>query len=73
MGPSRPGPTGREERRERLVHLLNRLSVPLTMTAADLAERRRLTAEALTEAGIRPPDVARLVDLAFPSRPEEVP
>jgi hypothetical protein len=62
----RPGPTGREERRERLVRLLNRLSVPLAMAEADREERRRMTAAALFAAGIRPAEVARLVDLAFP-------
>ena len=69
----RPGPTARAPGRERLVHLLNRLSVPLSMAAADREERRRLTARALLDAGIGPPDVARLVDLAFPPASEQAP
>jgi len=71
MRPWRPGPTGRAPGRERLVHLLNQLSVPLSSaTTAGLPERRRVTARALLEAGLRPAEVARLVDLAFPLAPE---
>ena len=67
----RPGPTGRALGRERMVRLLNDLSVPLAATATAVEERRRMTAVALSGAGFRPDEVARLVDLAFPPSPEE--
>ena len=69
----RPGPTGRALGRERMVRLLNELSVPLAATGTALEERRRMTARALLGAGLPPDEVARLVDLAFPPTPPPPP